>query len=51
MQTSYVSVYPVYNYDKEQTITGYSASNSVQITTTNLDKLSEIIDRSTADRS
>lgn len=48
MQTSYVSVYPVYNYDKEQTITGYSASNSVQITTTNLDKLSEIIDRSTA---
>ena len=47
MQTSYVSVYPVYNYDKEQTITGYSASNSVQITTTKLDNLSEIIDRST----
>jgi len=48
IQTSYVSVSPVYNYDKEQTITGYSASNSVQITTTKLDNLSEIIDRSTA---
>ncbi|HIH95263.1 TPA: SIMPL domain-containing protein [Methanosarcina acetivorans] len=48
MKTSYVSVYPVYNYENERTITGYSASNSVQITTTNLDNLSEIIDRSTA---
>ncbi|MBP1908239.1 SIMPL domain-containing protein [Methanolobus bombayensis] len=48
IQTSYVSVYPVYNYDGERTITGYSASNSVQVTTTNLDILSEIIDRSTA---
>lgn len=48
IQTSYVSVYPVYNYDKEQIITGYSASNSVQITTTKLNNLSEIIDRSTA---
>ena len=48
IQTSYVSVSPVYNYDTAQTITGYSASNSVQITTTKLDNLSEIIDRSTA---
>ncbi|AKB34892.1 Outer membrane protein [Methanosarcina siciliae C2J] len=48
IKTSYVSVYPVYNYENERTITGYSASNSVQITTTNLDNLSEIIDRSTA---
>ncbi|WP_440946135.1 SIMPL domain-containing protein [Methanosarcina sp. T3] len=48
IQTSYVSVYPLYNYDNERTITGYSASNSVQITTKNLDNLSEIIDRSTA---
>jgi uncharacterized protein YggE len=48
LQTSYVSVYPVYNYDKEQNITGYSASNSVQVTTTKLGNLSEIIDRSTA---
>ncbi|MDK2826303.1 hypothetical protein SAMN04488589_2785 [Methanolobus vulcani] len=48
IQTSYVSVYPVYNYDGERTITGYSASNSVQVTTTKLDYLSDIIDRSTA---
>ncbi|AKB45581.1 SIMPL domain-containing protein [Methanosarcina vacuolata] len=50
IQTSYVSVYPVYNYDANdtQTIKGYSASNSVQVTTKNLDNLSEIIDRSTA---
>jgi len=48
LQTSYVSVYPVYNYDKEQNITSYSASNSVQVTTTKLGNLSEIIDRSTA---
>jgi len=48
IQTSYVSVYPVYNYTTAQTITGYSASNSVQITTTKLDNLSEIIDKSTA---
>ena len=47
IQTSYVSVSPVYNYTTTQTITGYSASNSVQITTTKLDNLSEIIDRST----
>lgn len=48
LQTSYVSVYPVYNYEKEQNITGYSASNSVQLKTTKLGNLSEIIDRSTA---
>ncbi|MFZ2498458.1 SIMPL domain-containing protein [Methanosarcina sp.] len=51
IKTSYVSVSPIYNYDTNattQTITGYSASNSVQITTTKLDNLSEIIDRSTA---
>jgi hypothetical protein len=48
IQTSYVSVYPVYNYDGERTITGYSASNSVQVTTTKLDYLSDIIDKSTA---
>ncbi|HML27126.1 MAG TPA: SIMPL domain-containing protein [Methanomethylovorans sp.] len=48
IQTSYVSVYPVYNYDREQTITGYSASNSVQVTTTKIGNLSQIIDSSTA---
>ena len=48
IQTSYISVYPEYNYDGKPIITGYSASNSVQITTTSLDKLGNIIDRSTA---
>ncbi|WP_342305876.1 SIMPL domain-containing protein [Methanolobus sp. ZRKC5] len=48
IQTSYVSVYPIYNYDKERTITGYSASNSVEVTTTNLDILGDVIDRSAA---
>jgi hypothetical protein len=48
IQTSHVSVYPVYNYEGERTITGYSASNSVQVTTTNLDILSDIVDNSTA---
>ncbi len=48
IQTSYVSVYPIYNYDKERTITGYSASNSVEVTTTDLDVLSDVIDKSAA---
>ncbi|WP_292466013.1 SIMPL domain-containing protein [Methanolobus sp.] len=48
IQTSYVSVYPMYNYDGKATIEGYSASNSVQVTTTKLDILSQIIDRSAA---
>jgi len=48
IQTSYVSVYPIYNYDGRATIEGYSASNSVQVTTTKLDHLSQIIDRSAA---
>lgn len=48
IQTSYVSVYPEYNYNGKPIITGYSASNSVQITTMDLDKLGDIIDRSTA---
>ncbi len=48
IQTSFVSVNPVYNYDGTRSIEGYSASNSVQVRTTNLDNLSEIIDRSAA---
>lgn len=48
IRTSYVSVYPIYNYEKERTITGYSASNSVEVTTTNLEILSDIIDNSAA---
>ncbi|APH38549.1 SIMPL domain-containing protein [Methanohalophilus halophilus] len=47
IRTSRVSVRPEYNYaESTRTIEGYSASNSVQITTTNLDILGEIIDRS-----
>lgn len=48
IRTSYVSVYPVYNYDGVRTIEGYSASNSVEVTTTNLTLLSDIVDRSAA---
>ena len=48
IQTSYVSVYPVYNYEGKATIEGYSASNNVQVTTTKLDILGQIIDRSAA---
>lgn len=47
IRTSYVSVYPVYNYEGKRTIEGYSASNSVQVTTTDLELLSDIVDRST----
>lgn len=47
IRTSRVSVRPEYNYEeKTRTIEGYSASNSVQVTTTNLDNLGEMIDRS-----
>ncbi|MDK2892770.1 SIMPL domain-containing protein [Methanohalophilus sp.] len=48
IRTSYVSVYPVYNYDGVRTIEGYSASNTVEVTTTDLDLLSDIVDRATA---
>ncbi|TGC09117.1 SIMPL domain-containing protein [Methanolobus halotolerans] len=48
IQTSFVSVRPVYDYNGTQTIVGYSAFNSVQVTTTMLDNLSDVIDRSTA---
>ena len=46
IRTSYVSVYPVYNYDGKPTIEAYSASNNVEVTTTELDELSDIIDSS-----
>ncbi|WP_370575835.1 SIMPL domain-containing protein [Methanomethylovorans sp.] len=48
IQTSYVSIQPVYNYTGTPTIVAYSASNSVQVTTKMLDNVSAIIDRSTA---
>lgn len=47
IQTSYVSIQPVYNYTGTPTIVAYSASNSVQVTTKMLDNVSAIIDRST----
>ncbi len=50
IRTSYLSVQPVYNYSREGApeIVGYSASNSVDITTTMLDKLGDIVDKSIA---
>ncbi|RQD88865.1 SIMPL domain-containing protein [Methanosalsum natronophilum] len=49
IQTSSVSVSPVYNYDgRTPTIEGYSASNNVRITTSKLDSLGDMIDRSVA---
>ncbi|MBN2488656.1 MAG: SIMPL domain-containing protein [Methanosarcinaceae archaeon] len=50
IQTSYLSVYPVYNYSRDgvPTIEAYSASNNVQVTTEMLDMLGDIIDRSAA---
>jgi len=48
IQTSFLSIQPVYKYNGAATIEAYSASNNVQVTTKMLDKLSEIIDRSTA---
>ncbi len=38
----------IYKYNGAPTIEAYSASNNVQVTTKMLDKLSDIIDRSTA---
>ncbi|MBW6470789.1 MAG: SIMPL domain-containing protein [Methanosarcinaceae archaeon] len=47
IKTSYVSVSPVYNYETGRTIEAYYASNEVQVTSKNLENLSDIIDRST----
>ena len=46
IQTSYLSVQPVYEYPVggAPNIVRYSASNNVQVTTTKLDKLSDIVD-------
>jgi uncharacterized protein YggE len=48
IQTSTLSIQPDYNYptDRAPVITGYSASNNVEVTTTMLDKLSDIVDMS-----
>ncbi len=50
IKTSYFSVYPQYTYDPEgknpPKITGYQASNNVNIITKKTDKVAEIIDKS-----
>lgn len=48
IQTSFLLIQPVYKYNGTPTIEAYSASNNVQVTTTMLGNLSDIIDRSTA---
>lgn len=48
IQTSMISIHPVYAFNGAQTIVSYSASNNVRVTTKELDIVSEIIDRSTA---
>ncbi|MCZ7401847.1 MAG: SIMPL domain-containing protein [Candidatus Methanoperedens sp.] len=49
IQTSSISIQPVYNYTRDvPVIVGYSASNNVLVTTKNLDRLSDIIDKSIA---
>ena|SRR3972149_9138114 len=48
IQTSFLSIQPVYKYNGAPTIEAYSASNNVQVTTKMLDALSDIIDKSTA---
>lgn len=48
IQTSFLSIQPVYKYNGAPTIEAYSASNNVQVTTKMLDTLSDIIDKSTA---
>jgi uncharacterized protein YggE len=51
IRTSVFSIQPVYSYPKEggaPTITGYSASNNVMVTTRMIDNLSDILDKSVA---
>lgn len=49
IKTSYFSISPIYNYTKGYAeIVGYSAVNTVEVTTTLLDKLGPIIDEAVA---
>jgi uncharacterized protein YggE len=51
IQTSVFSIQPVYNYPNNggaPTITGYSASNNVVVTTRMVDKVSDILDKAVA---
>ncbi len=50
LQTSWYSLYPVYEWDEEKrssNIVGYEASNTVTVTTTNLTLVGAIIDKAT----
>ncbi len=51
IRTSFLSLQPVYSYPRDggaPTITGYSASNNIEVTTKNPEKLSDIVDKSVA---
>ncbi len=48
IQTTFLSIQPVYKYNGAPSVEGYSASNNVQVTTKMLDKLSDMIDLSTS---
>ncbi len=51
IRTSFLSLQPVYSFPKDggtPTITGYSASNNVEVTTKEIGKLSDIVDSSVA---
>jgi len=51
IQTSFLSIQPVYSYPRDggaPTITGYSASNNVVVTTHAIEKASDIVDKSIA---
>ena len=48
IQTYFLSIQPVYKNNGEPAIVAYAASNNMQVTTKTLDKLADMIDRSTA---
>lgn len=51
IRTSFLSIQPVFNYPRDggaPTISGYSASNNVMVTTKMLGKLGDIVDKSVA---
>ena len=46
IQTSYINIGPVYDYNSGQTITGYQVGNVVTVHVTDLSKLADVIDAS-----
>lgn len=51
IRTSFLSIQPIFNYPRDggaPTISGYSASNNVMVTTKMLDKLGDMVDKSVA---